>query len=214
MPLESPGNTPIDESAKSFTTQHIVPPKELAWGMMYDDVKIKLESSTEGDKSIELEKLKKEKKKFPNFLAAKMKDFHLFDKKADQAYAIFDNDNKLVGTYSLFEWENNEESGLGWHGKGRKSCWEFYQEVVKDLTSQYGQPFNSNVSAAVIGNVIAANTWFETLFRDSENSEISISVTRSETKKAFLTGLPVEKYYVHLFYRNNPDLKPNKHNLD
>ncbi|MFQ5751007.1 MAG: hypothetical protein ACE5HI_03345 [bacterium] len=198
----------------TITAEPIQPPKMLAWGLAYDEVKIKLKTATQDGKSIKVEKLKKEKKKFPDFMAAKLKDFRIMDKKANKAYAIFDNDTKLVGMYSVFEWENNEEGGLGWHGKGRKRAWNFYQQMLKDLTGKYGKPLNTNLSDDIIGNVIAANTWFETLFRDSEGSEISVSLTRSETKKAFITGLPVHKYYVHLFYNNNPDLKPKRDNLD
>lgn len=189
----------------------IEPPKGLAWGMSYEDVKIQLETEPDKDKRMKIEKLKEEKKLFPSFLTAKIKDAEFFDKKTQTAYAIFSMDKKLLSMYFTFEWTNDEESGLTRKGgTGRRNCWEFHQKLVGGLTAKYGEPTKNDVNDEDVGKIITNKSWFETTVGDEAGNEISVGLTRNVSK---VLGAELDKYYVHFVYQSKEYVKAKKAKL-
>ncbi len=193
-------------SIETASSQTIVPPKNLTWGMSYEEVKIKLETEQEKDR-MKLEKAKEEKKLFPGFLTAKIKDAKMMDKEAKAGYAVF-KDDKIVVVYFQFDWHNDEDPGLiKAGGGGRRGSWAFLQKLTEGFTMKYGEPGSSTVSESAIGNPIENKKWFETTFRDEEGNEIWLGITMNKT-------LGMEYYYVLLQYRNVEYAKTVKANVE
>jgi len=188
----------------------IVPPKGLAWGMSFEDVKIKLETEQEKDR-MKLEKAKEEKKLFPGFLTAKIKDAKVLDEKVDRAYAIFDKEEKLVAIYFVFAWDNDEEAGLvSAGGKGRKKCWELHQKLFEGFVAKYEEPAKNDVTEDKVGNPIAEKTWLETKFPDEDGNEILLALTRVISKPL---GITIDQYQTYLFYQSQGYVKAKKAGL-
>jgi len=176
------------------------PPKNLKWGMTYDEVMKTLKESGNED-IVKIDKLKTDKNIPDGFYLAALKGVKLFDKKAKEAYAVFDTSKYLCAIQYGFVWDNDENTTNMFEsrGKGRANAWEYYQELTKKLAVKYGQPTKDETEGS-FGQPLASGVRLETSWVDSTTgNKIMVAITRRQIN-AVITR--VDNYVVALVYAN------------
>lgn len=176
------------------------PPKNLEYGMTYDEIESTLNSLPTEEK-IKIGNLEITKDLPSKSTMAKLKDVKLFKKKATEARVVIHDDSGLSSVQYAFTWDNKEETNNIFESsnKGRDQCWEFHENLIRVLKLKYGEPL-SDESEGKRGNSVVSGTQLRTTWIDPENKDkIIVSITRQK-KNLVLTRL--DTYIVAIVYNS------------
>lgn len=176
------------------------PPKNLKWGMTYDEVTTTLKNLQKDD-MIKIDKLKTDGNIPDNFYLAALKGVKLFDKKAKEAYAVFDSSKSLCAIQYGFVWNNDENTTNMFEsrGKGRANAWEYHQDLTKKLTVKYGPPSKDETEGS-FGQPLASGVRLETSWIDSTSGDKIIAAITRQKVNAVISR--IDNYIVALVYAN------------
>jgi len=165
-------------------------PKQLKWGMHYEDARHLLEEQNLRVGKSHQHQLTKGYREYSElqipegWYRVEVKDCRLLERKTQRVYLIFNDSVQLISFQYIMGWDNDDQN------KGARKCWVFHEDLKQALVHKYGDPILDETTEVIRGLDIPSGITYRVRWEDSTGSLLNLLITR-QTHYALIATIDV-----------------------